>query len=93
MTVLHRTALVALCGVAALSVPLGADEGWVLERFDARKSTGTRTTRRRRQPQSATTHSIRFSDQIATLSSAPMPAASRRAANARAAAATSAYVA
>jgi uncharacterized membrane protein len=38
MTVLHRTALVALCGVAALTVPLGADEGWVLERFDARIS-------------------------------------------------------
>ena len=38
MTVLHRTTLVALCGVAALSVPLGADEGWVVERFDARIS-------------------------------------------------------
>jgi uncharacterized membrane protein len=38
MTVLHRTALVALCGIAALSVPLGADEGWVLDRFDARIS-------------------------------------------------------
>ena len=32
------TALLALCGIAAIVVSLSADEGWVLERFDSRIS-------------------------------------------------------
>ena len=38
MTRLHRTACLALCAIATLVAPLGADEGWVLERFDSRIS-------------------------------------------------------
>src|SRR5262245_34233097 len=59
---------------------------------DARKSTGTSTARASNVPQSATTHSGRFSLQTTTLSSAPIPRAARAAANVRAAAPISRYV-
>src|SRR5215813_6682832 len=38
MNVLPRTAGLVLCAVAALVVSVSADEGWVIERFDARLS-------------------------------------------------------